>query len=1744
MFALKLHENVKKKSIPKKWFKFDVLSPTTAILRGSYSMSDKRFKFGSRGQQGAACSVIAIVFGCLCQPKEWTSNFVDQILKYGDKLFRTSQARNRIKPGIYMTTKLIYPEFFIEDYKCWVCIEDSCVFGNLFSENLGSPDLTDGLQRFFKTNNSGVLTAQENSVAIWRYLDKGFLYFDPSSCNELGVQSSNGVACVVRFKCLNDLRDLFLSNLNQKDNSRYCIDRVIVSKVKLVDQGIPINEKCIHADENVLKMLNPTEINEKIKDRNQTVVKENHKLFLIKEPFLITISNYNIDTVSAVTFIELPGDRAILHGLTHQLSDVYKGKGAQNVANCIAIFGMKKINPVKTWLRPRLDEILALGDNLYTETKAKYPMIQSLTAADYNNSQMIVSGKKLFNDVDLITIVGTLHSKDPSILSLKQALEEFFLVHKDGVIESSSMAVAIWTQDDYFYMFDPRECDANGVRMIANEKIKSSEKGKKKSTNGLSKKIEGKCCVMRFPSIDTLAVHILNNISSLKKNDRFTIRHISVMDDIPGTRMWNEFQPGEAGRTWILQGSISNDAEEFEDESRGFQGIAMPIVALVKAIEIPPNEWTSEIIDQVIREGDAYFNWCVSTEEEKDEEEDRELTLKNLKTKLYVDNRRVIINVDELLASGRIKPGDQVPNLADGLKKFFENHQHGIVELNNLSLAVWKHEIKNKSPKESEEIPSNVSYYCFDPNPRGKLGHQTPQDDEELVACVVRAVNLEEIARIIELNIDEKEEASDEFFIHGFKVDSISEPMTYEELIVDKKIPIRPDLNNYSELSEEVAYLAGSFTQGNTLQFKSRTRDKQQAANALVALAMSKLYNPHLWYQEVVDDILKLGDKITEENLDNLPEEEADVDKEQIKRDYLVPSEIDEFFDIGVNRATVEIEEGITSGMMKDIDTSVAEFFRTNQMGILRQDEIMIPIWKEGHTYFTFNPRGSSDQANLKEEKNNTAIVYWSTTIPSLVMIIKQFLNPDKNFTIDGITLENEYETRIAENERPKKSPSKENLWNNFIRFSDGMWKLVGDIAIDDERFEEKNRNNQTAAIAVISVLFSKIYEARQWNREILDEIVVIGDQLHSKSAERLGDNINLKVDQIIPEFYFSDRKLDLAIKDCVEVGKVNRNMLTGLENFFNEYVSGILTIAGINLAIWKATDIYYCIIPSHFRSLNNDSLDKNITAYRFQTLQLLINYLMNLFNAEEDYEMHAVDVIDWNKLPPWKFDPSTAVRPSNLPSLNAFKRFQGYARAILRGGIHQGSNIFPEAIRNQQTAANCVVALAMTLVKNPVTWIKETMDEILVIGLNVHQESLQSKSSLMKLKPSDIIRVFQVGENVLVSDIEAETITGQVSLEPPAPDVKGKKAKKVKPTKAKGKKRKVQKRERPPPPPPILLKEGLKTFFDSNKAGVLVVGHYMIALWKDQGVYFIYDPRGRNDQGEKDDLGASCTMWFAYLEPLYDLIYTNIDEFDRYRSYEICRAIIRTTIIEPLPNPVGFQSCSASHTPTEKTGDLETASEFYYIDKEASILLGNSHMHDESFDVSSRGFQSTAIAAVAIVVSLLHVPSTWTAELVDSIINYGNILNQDSMRMVRSGPRTLSPCELLDVFVVGDFKANIYIHRHTAAGILLVHDLTQALILFFKNNCAGILHTPDIAVAVMQHYGKFYMLDPRECDKFGRLSYDGSACVTKCKNIMRLASQFVNNCNYKVPCVYTINAVDVLNLQFFSDTINVNSLK
>lgn len=235
----------------------------------------------------------------------------------------------------------------------------------------------------------------------------------------------------MRFLELDGILEVFLSNVDRKFDSRYCIDKVSLIKVKPIGRGKYQSQDAadLVIDKKLLQSINPvddpqdckldcTKPPRRVATKSSTTDDPSDIRHVVeKVPLKIEITNYAIQakfateplaeqnivddryTYDAVrvnvptTFIPLPGDSGdiILHGWMHEGSDAYKAKGAQSVANCVMAIGMKKVHPVRTWLRKSLDEVLAMGDAIFAEVKAAKPSVKTMTAADLDDARFKVT---------------------------------------------------------------------------------------------------------------------------------------------------------------------------------------------------------------------------------------------------------------------------------------------------------------------------------------------------------------------------------------------------------------------------------------------------------------------------------------------------------------------------------------------------------------------------------------------------------------------------------------------------------------------------------------------------------------------------------------------------------------------------------------------------------------------------------------------------------------------------------------------------------------------------------------------------------------------------------------------------------------------------------------------------------------------------------------------------------------------------------------------------------------------------------------------------------------------------------------------------------------------------------------------------------------------------------------------------------------------------------------------------------
>ena len=155
--------------------------------------------------QGTACSVVSIAYSKIWGVQSWDSKAIDEIIKNGNKLHRSSTYRLK-ESAKFVNNNLRVSELqsFISLRKTFVDLhyDEACVNGVLNAvkvnkkknENSGGEtySLEQGLTFFFEHDEMAVLTSCGISIAVFKQND-GYFLFDSHDRDESGRQSTKSM---------------------------------------------------------------------------------------------------------------------------------------------------------------------------------------------------------------------------------------------------------------------------------------------------------------------------------------------------------------------------------------------------------------------------------------------------------------------------------------------------------------------------------------------------------------------------------------------------------------------------------------------------------------------------------------------------------------------------------------------------------------------------------------------------------------------------------------------------------------------------------------------------------------------------------------------------------------------------------------------------------------------------------------------------------------------------------------------------------------------------------------------------------------------------------------------------------------------------------------------------------------------------------------------------------------------------------------------------------------------------------------------------------------------------------------------------------------------------------------------------------------------------------------------------------------------------------------------------------------
>ncbi|XP_076256073.1 uncharacterized protein LOC143193632 [Rhynchophorus ferrugineus] len=521
----------------------DVPDMKMEIIRGNTAQTIPTFsKYVGRQSMGNAMS--ALIMLRLCKSKHWTPSIVNNLLEYGDRLFKEAMSNIPRTHSLRLSNfsrkteyekKLFMPE-----------IDEYAIIGQMQSQEFTLLDLEPALNEILADYDCCVLLGPQ-VLAVW--LEDGYYYmFDPNerdqngkvlvqnktiTTNIINLDLPRGVACVTRFKNLKDLVNLYVSNTEKsKRSSRFYLSKVLVKDY------------------------------EEIPDEW-----------------------YNFQGVAL--------GKWILRGTFNQASSRFsdESRNLQGPATAVMALAIQLMFDPQEWSSDTVDEILMAGDKIYkSSTKTlqdKSLFVNSHLMLSELNKTFKVRTKEATLEIEECVINGLISAnKENDTYDLKNAIETFFIDNDMGILTTRDISIALWLRKGAYFYLDPYSRDSKGLA----------------AGYGTS------CAMRFLTIQDLVHMIETNLDPNLDDYFNITKVKLTLYDALEGGKVipplnnYSKLKKNSA----ILRSWVSEKNEKYEIR-RGRQTVPMCLSAIGFNKLKPSSEWTRNDMDAILDKGDDLY---------------------------------------------------------------------------------------------------------------------------------------------------------------------------------------------------------------------------------------------------------------------------------------------------------------------------------------------------------------------------------------------------------------------------------------------------------------------------------------------------------------------------------------------------------------------------------------------------------------------------------------------------------------------------------------------------------------------------------------------------------------------------------------------------------------------------------------------------------------------------------------------------------------------------------------------------------------------------------------------------------------------------------------------------------------------------------------------------------------------------------------------------------------------------------
>lgn len=631
--------------------------------------------------------------------KLWAADDLDEIVSYGDINFRKQMKKfhrhavikpPEIKFKVYTSRAKIYTEIGVKSMK------------GIFDQHK-TIDFENHLEQLLNEFGMAIFTYCGQSFAIWKELN-AFYVFNSEDTDQNGklIEKCSGACCVIRSSELIGQIVLYLAQHLRITKKCYELFSFKINE-KVTLQGKAEIAELKMAEQEKEEVLKPSLSRKDILKARQTGFAE---VMFERQPQPEIGESFRSSPLEAHGFLKCDDFLTQSHKSSRQAPFI-----------CVTAIAMLRLCKSSLWKASTMREIFRLGHELYSENVEKVlneretrrlqlmkdlageipkSHIESTDEAETNNAKEKRKRKRLREKQNqsesatvqpdipiteiqpLLTInsqqleinsenviFGKIIKRGKDVTSIEDGLKLFFKNFDCGLIQGPEV-ISVWREQSFYFMFDPNQC----------EDFQRSKEG-------------DNSCLSWFKDLDALIKLYVDNISKEFRGSIFKIAKVETLEHEKKARCWQNFKAIGSSK-WILNGTISESSQTFKEENRRHQSTCIAIAALAKTLELGVQSWTTQTVNEIVEIGDEFYSGSLMTLDNEGKLESRDLLLSEIGTELKLEKTIVDFVYEECVVVGTLEDNDDLPNLAEGLLKFFENDNLAVITTCGQSLAVWK----------------------------------------------------------------------------------------------------------------------------------------------------------------------------------------------------------------------------------------------------------------------------------------------------------------------------------------------------------------------------------------------------------------------------------------------------------------------------------------------------------------------------------------------------------------------------------------------------------------------------------------------------------------------------------------------------------------------------------------------------------------------------------------------------------------------------------------------------------------------------------------------------------------------------------------------------------------------------------------------------------------------------------------------------------------------------------------------